>query len=520
MHTNFGSIDWVIVVGYLSLSIIIGIYANKHVRKLKDYIVAGRGLGLWLAIATFTGTEFGLVTVMYQAEAGYGRGFSQFFPMILMLAGPVVCGLTGFVVYRLRATGVMTVPEFYEKRYNKPVRFLGGIILAISGIINMGLFLKMGSRFVIVVLGFQEGSGALATVMCALLAIVLFYTCLGGMVSVVLTDFMQFLVLSVGAGIITWFCISEVSWAGMFEALQTKFIGTTTPDAGLNPFTNPEMGWAYALWAVIGAVLSFPLWMPVTQRALSTVNPKTAQRLLGWSIIPSIARAVLPITWGVAAFAFFAAQPDSMDALRAVAGENNPDTYATPAIIAHLLPTGILGFVVAGMLAAFMSTHDSYLLSWAAVITQDIVGPLAPHGLKDRTRIWLTRAGIIAIGIFVLLWGLWFEPPSRVFDYMFLTAQAYAAGAAACIIGGLYWKRASCTGAVLGLLGGLSSFAVLIDWKTVSNFKWVKTSHIGLGSIFLAFFLMVLGSLLFPDKKQRTVGKDGSIIMAEAEGGR
>ena len=190
-------------------------------------------------------------------------------------------------------------------------------------------------------------------------------------------------------------------------------------------------------------------------------------------------------------------------------------------MIAQLLPTGILGFVVAGMLAAFMSTHDSYLLCWASVVTQDIVAPLAPNGLKERTRIWLTRGGIVVIGIFVLLWGLWFEPPSRVFDYMLLTAQAYAAGAAACIVCGLYWKRASSVGAVLALVGGLSSFAILVDWQGMahSQLSWIKPGHIGCASIILAFGLMVVGSLLWPDRTPKHIGRNGKIIAAGTERG-
>ncbi|MFT6714614.1 MAG: SSS family solute:Na+ symporter, partial [Planctomycetota bacterium] len=141
---TFGAIDTAIVVVYLALSVGIGLVANRFITGLSGYLIAGRSLGTALSIATMTGSELGLITVMYQAQKGFTGGFAALH--IGLIAGIVtlVVGLTGFIVVGLRRSEVMTIPEYYEKRFDKQTRVLGGILLALGGILNMGLFLQVG----------------------------------------------------------------------------------------------------------------------------------------------------------------------------------------------------------------------------------------------------------------------------------------------------------------------------------------------------------------------------------------
>jgi len=112
-RTNFTSIDWAIVAAYPFISVAIGLYVRKLVRNMQDFVTAGKSLGIWLGIASLTGTEIGLITVMYSAQKGFTGGFAAFH--IALVSGVVtfVVGLTGFIVYRLRELGVLTIPEFY-----------------------------------------------------------------------------------------------------------------------------------------------------------------------------------------------------------------------------------------------------------------------------------------------------------------------------------------------------------------------------------------------------------------------
>ncbi|MFP6702112.1 MAG: sodium:solute symporter family protein, partial [Planctomycetaceae bacterium] len=155
-RTEFGTIDWVIVVVYLAGSILIGLWANRYVGGLSDYLVAGRTLRIRLALATMTGTELGLVTVMYVAELGYTKQFASLYLAVIEVLALAVIGATGVVVYRLRQEAVLTVPEYYERRYTRTVRVVGAVMMVLAGVLNMGVFLKAGSLFLVGVTGLED----------------------------------------------------------------------------------------------------------------------------------------------------------------------------------------------------------------------------------------------------------------------------------------------------------------------------------------------------------------------------
>ncbi len=144
LGTNFTTLDWVIVGVYLVGCVAAGLYVQKYVLYMSDYVVAGRSLNSFLSIATMLGSEIGLVTVMYAAQKGFVGGFAAFYIGLLGGTLCLIIGLTGLFVVPLRRLGVMTIPEFYERRFSRGVRIFGGLILALTGILNMGMFLRAG----------------------------------------------------------------------------------------------------------------------------------------------------------------------------------------------------------------------------------------------------------------------------------------------------------------------------------------------------------------------------------------
>ena len=109
-RTNFSAFDWVIVVLYLSISVVIGLFVKKYVRNMTTYLGAGRAIGTWLGVATITGTEMGLVTVMYNSQKGYNAGFAAFHIALAAVIVTFIVGFTGFIVCRLRELKVLTIP--------------------------------------------------------------------------------------------------------------------------------------------------------------------------------------------------------------------------------------------------------------------------------------------------------------------------------------------------------------------------------------------------------------------------
>jgi SSS family solute:Na+ symporter len=493
IETNFGVLDWCIVIGYLCVIVTVGVYIKRYISNVTDFIVAGRGLKTFLGVATMIGTELGLVTVMYSAQKGFTGGFAAFHIALASAIVALVVGLTGFIVVPLRRMRVMTIPEFYEKRFGRGVRILGGTILAFSGILNMGMFLKAGSIFVMGVTG-MTADIHLKIIMSVLLGMVLLYTALGGMVSVVVLDYIQFVVLSFSLLATSLLSIRYLDWHNI--------IGTVSQlqgEAGFNPFHAEGFGTSYVIWMFFLGLVNCAIWQTAVIRACSADSIRTVKRLYTFASVGFLIRFLLPYFFGICAFVFIA-QNESLRSVFLPEGaqaESDVTLMAMPVFLSQLLPAGLLGIVSAGMLAAFMSTHDSYLLCWSSVLTQDVVAPWFKNGLSSRTRLLLTRVFIVAIGIFILVWGLWYDLGQDLWDYMAISGAIYFTGAIALLVFGLYWRRASKVGAYLALICG---FGAVVGLKPVQALLGIEVSSaiVGLTIIALAMVLMVAGSLLFP----------------------
>jgi len=455
-QTNFTPIDWVIVVVYLLLSVGVAFFVKRYAGNMTNFVSAGRAVGTWLGIATLTGTEMGLITVMYSAQKGFTSGFAAFH--IGVIAGIVafLIGVTGFIVVRLRAHEVLTIPEYYEKRFGRRTRILGGIMLAFGGLLNMGLFLKVGAMFIVGITGMVPDSVAVNTVMVVLLVLVLVYTVIGGMISVVITDYIQFVILSVGLLVAGWLAIESVEWDNLFETVRTY-----KGEAGFNPVAaDSSFGFEYVAWMFFLGIVNCALWPTAVARALAMESTTALKRQYTWSSISFAIRMIIPNLLGVCAFVFVMTKsPD----LQAVFFPEEADVkavdnlYAMPIFLGRILEPGLIGLITAAMIAAFMSTHDGYLLCWSTVITQDIIAPLFKERLDNPTRIKITRVLIVLIGLYILYWGLIYTGEEDIWDYMAVTGAIYFTGAFSLLFGGLYWHRASSTGAVLALLVGITA---------------------------------------------------------------
>jgi SSS family solute:Na+ symporter len=478
---NFATIDWVILVIYLLCSIALGVWARRFVEDLSGYLVAGRRVRTSLGIATFVATELGTVTFVYFGELGYVSGFACFIIGILAMIAYTAVGKTGFIVAALRRYRVMTIPEFYELRYSRTVRLVGGIILFLGGVLNMGIFLKFDGIFLSEVMGF--GPDALVIIMSVMLVVVMTYTILGGMFSIVITDFMQFVVLSFGMLVATIAVLGTVDLTAMAEAVQ-RHLGAD----GVDPLTNPRFGWTFVVWILVSSLAAAALWQPGTSKALASESPQVARRVFFWTGLTFAGRAMIPMFWGVAALAHF--------------GAGQPTAAAMPKLLGEAVPSGFLGLLVAGMLAASMSTYSAYLLAWSSVITRDVIACLWPTDLPERTTVRITRIAAGVIGVFLLVFGLWYSIPDTAFQYIYVTGAMYTAGALSLVAAGVYWKRANTVGAYTGLIMGAAAPAsfLLLERFRDSLPSWLAfiadVNIAGLLSFVLAAAGMVLGSLL------------------------
>ena len=264
---------------------------------------------------------------------------------------------------------------------------------------------------------------------------------------------------------------------------------STNENYNISSIYNPveRLGPIYISWQIVLGFVSAVIWPTAITRALSIKSVKMVKAQYMWSSLSFLIRFIIPAFIGICAFIFYGGN----------IAENS--LALMPMYLSEILPVGVLGLVVAGMLAAFMSTHDSYLLCWSTIITNDIIEPLSSNKISSKSKINICRLIIVLLGLYIFYWGMFYQGSDAIWDYLGITGAIYFTGAISVVVLGLYWDKASSTGAMLSLIGGLSSLVGLEPIRQALNINIDNPAIIGLLSLLLSLLLMFFGSLLFPN---------------------
>lgn len=481
--TNFNwLVDGSIVGFYLLLTMAAGLYVRKYVGKVEHFLVAGREMNVYLGIASLAATEFGIVTCMYTAQNGYKYGFAGATPGILMALAMLIIGRTGFVIKPLRDSGVITIPELIAKRFGPRIRWAAGVVIVLGGLLNMGVFLRVGGEFLVLVAGIDPQY--LEIMMTVLLIGVAVYTILGGMLSVLVTDFLQFVVMSAGLIAVTVLILMNVGWERLVNTVET-----THGAGGFNPFVNAEMGLPFI---VFNALLNFAVvltWQTTIARVLAAKDSQTGQKIYTRTSFFFVCRFLIPGIWGIAALAILGNVDNSLEAM--------------PRMLVTLVPVGLMGILLAAMLAADMSTDSSYMLTWSSVIYNDILAPFRRgRNWSERTGLFVNRSLVAMIGIFLLFYGLWYPLKGDLWTYLGVTGTIYLASISVILIACCYWKRANSWGAAASIV---VSAAIPVTYLVMEQLdgtkdlaKAVGPYYSGIATYLLSAGAMVAGSLAKP----------------------
>ncbi len=454
---------------------------------LVEYFVASRSIKLPAAIATLGATEIGLITIAYNAQKGFGEGFAAFHIGIAALIGCLFVGLTGFVVAPLRRTGVLTVAEFYELRYGRDIRVIGGLLMVLAGVLNMGLFLKVAAVYILPLLPNEIGGASIEVIMIVLIGVAVAYTAFGGMRAVILTDILQFCIMVFGLIAVVIYLMGIVP---LSEAVTR--VEEIKGEGGFNPLISDGFGLDYVLWMVIVAgVASAAIWPTALSRALCIENEKTTKQAYLISSVLFAGRMILPAFLGVLAFAYFA-----RSGVSAVELTGDAKLAAPAEFMAAVLPPWLIGLVVVVFFASFMSTQDGYLFCWASLLARDVVGPLTARGDDETFQKKWTRIFIVLIALYELYWGLVYKGSEDVWNYLAITGSIYFCSGIVLLAGGLYWRGARRLGAYGALVFGLSALLAFGPIKEVMGFEGWSEAQIGFLSIALSLFGFVAGSYL------------------------
>ena len=528
---TLSTIDIAIMVAYAVFIIGYGLYHAKQ-KSSEEYFLGGRSLTWPVVGISLFAANISSSTLIGLAGSAYLLDMTvynyEWYAVLVLVFFAIF-----FLPFYLKS-GVYTMPEFLERRYSVSSRYYFSLITIIGNIlIDTAAALYVGT----IVLGliFPNLAPWVIIVMLAFSAAA--YTVPGGLNSVVRTEVIQAIVLIFGSIILTYYGLSAVGgWEGMVAQLdELKASGVTDKNAQeamsivrdnegdwWRQYNSPIVPW----WGLFTGVplLGFYFWANnqfMVQRILSSKDinhGRWGALFAGLLKLPVILIMVVP---GTIAFLLFR---DKEVAFQTSAGlcTNLKDCtdFTYPTLLFELLPTGLLGLVVAGLLAAMMSSISATFNSASTLITMDFVNKFRP----DMTSKQLVRSGQISTLVLVILASLWAPQIGKygdLFRYLQDILGYIAPPVASTFILGLFWKRANSRGSIVSLLFGFMMAGVWVVGIINEVDHWFFQMHFLLRTTVL-FVLCVIVHILAslsapPPPAEKTEGMTWSPSLIREE---
>nr|WP_235255932.1 sodium:solute symporter family protein [Fournierella massiliensis] len=439
-HSEISVWDLVIIGVYLITMISIGVYCIKRVKNSGDYYVAGRSFGPLVLMATVCATIIGGSGLMGRAGVAYSSGFKAIITAVPYLLGMLIfSGIAGRISDIGMKYNITSIPELFEMRFGKTAKLLLSLMIAFT---MMGTVASQvtATATIVKMLGGQIG---LSYEIGALIACVVFmlYTATSGLYGVVYTDVLQFYILILFVYILI--PVASLLNVGGFSNF------TANLDPGLvQPYVNGSILGdivTYLVFTMAGA----EMW----QRAFAAKDRKSAKKGM------FLGTAVYGVTIFLVFFMGIIAHQIIGDDVLAQYGSTDA---VIPALAIKVLPIGLTGIALAGMLSVIMSTADSYLLVSVQTCVSDIGKTISP-GMSEKTELRLSRifAVILPIGALVIALYIKNAYATLMFAWCF-----YAAAAGIPAFAALFWKKATKQGIIAAMVSG---FTVCIAWKLLGQ---------------------------------------------------
>jgi len=496
---NLHWIDWGVIALLLGVMLIIAIISSRLNRTVADFLAGNRCARRYLLTMADGMAGLGAITIAANFEKFYAAGFTAGWWGQLLLPIGMIMSLTGFVVYRYRETRVLTLAQFFEIRYSRNFRIFSGMLACFSGVLNYGIFPAVTARFIIYLCGLPpefEFLGfilpTMAPVMFVMLSLALMLTLSGGQIAIIITDFLQGQFIQITILVVFAVFLTQMSWGDLVEGLKMAPADQSMINplkvSGIDSF-NPAFFFMLAAMSVYG----FRAWQGAQGYNAAAKSPHEAKMAGMLSMFRG--QVLFLLTMLVPLFIFAMMHlPEFADTAAVVNASveaiDNPQIQKqmlVPIGISQLLPVGVLGMFVAMIIAAAVSTDDTYLHSWGSIFIQDVVMPFRKKPLSPKAHMRLLRASIFGVAAFAFCFSLFFPLNEYIFMYFAITGAIFLGGAGSAILGGLYWKRGTVEGAwaamILGSVLSVSGIVVrnivwphfLPDWKILHpDLQWLQ----------------------------------------------
>ncbi|MGA0093423.1 MAG: sodium:solute symporter [Chthoniobacterales bacterium] len=480
------TLDWIVIAGYFGVIGLLAGGASLRQNTTKDYFLAGRHVGFFAVgcslLASNVGSEHIVGLAGQGATSGMAMAHWELHAWIMVL-------LAYFFVPFYYRSGVFTVPEFLEKRFNARARWILSLVSLTAYVLTkVSVTVYAGALVFQTLLPETFGSPEAAFWVGAVSTVVLtgLYTVFGGMRAVIYTEAMQTVIFIVGASMVTFFGLSAL---GGWGELKNILAENSAQFSLWRPLSDPEFPWLGVM--IASPIIGIWYWCTdqyIVQRTLTAKDLATARRGALFGGLLKVAPVFIFLVPGMIGYALHSKGLIAIP-MKEVAGSyvfNGDQVF--PTLVTTMLPAGIRGLVVACLLAALMSSLASLFNSAATLFTVDMYEKLRP----GRSEKHLVAVGRLATGVIVVLGILWIPVMARVSGgglYQYLqSVQGYLAPPiAAVFLLGLTWRRINAHGAVWGLGCG---FVLGMGKLTVQTF-------FGSGKMESPAFLAAVGDFNF-----------------------
>ncbi|GAA0945014.1 sodium:solute symporter family protein [Kribbella koreensis] len=479
------AIDYIIIALYFTFVLGIGYLAKRAVSNSLDFFLSGRSLPAWVTGLAFISANLGAIEIMGMSANGaqYGMPTVHYF-WIGAIPAMLFLGVVMMPFYY--GSKVRSVPEFMLRRFGKTAHLVNAISFAVAQVLIAGVNLFLLATIVNVLLGWPIW---LSLIIAA--AIVLSYITLGGLSAAIYNEVLQFFVIVAALLPLTIIGLHKVGgWQGLVDKITADPKGGSQqlhawPGEQLSGFTS---SWLSVIGLVfgLGFVLSFGYWTTnfvEVQRALASKNMSAARRT---PIIGSFPKMFVPFIVIIPGMIAAVAVPE-LQQLKQTGNGSVTYNDALLLLMRDLLPNGMLGLAITGLLASFMAGMAANLSSFNTVFTYDLV---ERYILKDRDDAFYLRLGrwatvggtIVAIGTAAIASGY-----SNLMDYLQQLFSFFNAPLFATFILGMFWKRMTAAAGWVGLVSGTSTaiLVFVLSETEVIKLPGQGASFVGAGAAFV-----------------------------------
>jgi len=441
-------IDYSILGIYILVVVGIGFALRSHMKTAEDFFLSGRSIPVWVTGLAFLSANLGAQEVIGMAASGakYGIMTSHFY---WVGAIPAMVFLAIFMMPFYYGSKARSVPEYLKLRFDEKTRGVNAITFALMTVASSGASLHALAALMHLLLKWDYTFSLVASSI-----IVLAYVLKGGLSSAIYTEVLQFFLIVFGFAPLVIIGLNDLGgWSGMMSKLPEtfshswKYMGTSDNPMGVDWF---------AMVFGLGFVLSFGYWCTdflVVQRAMAARNMGDARRTPIIGAIPKMLFPAIVIVPGMIALALSATDGSGYTIPNGITGEKDFN-LVIPSLIAHYLPTGMIGLALTALMASFMSGMAGNVTAFNTVWTYDIYQSYIAPGKSDAHYMWMGKFATVAGILISIAFAFVAKNVNNIMDFLQLVFGFVNAPVFATFLLGMFWKRATSHGAFFGLVAG------------------------------------------------------------------